>query len=177
VIQLLSLLWVFLVGCTPEPECAVHADCEQGLACLYESPADELPSCIEPQCWTSDQCRFNSYCEPETLECLDGCRNDRDCFAGEVCDDGECGLPECDNAHRDCEVGDDCRNGVCTEDPNVCQSCGTSCGAGYDCYGGYCLRNCVEQEDCPAGFSCVDTDAGEWVCYNDCSWLKRHGYP
>ena len=177
----MSLLLILLACTPPIPECSSNADCPTDQACMPD-PDNQVPTCQAVECLRNAQCGYQFRCQSGSWTCEPGCDRSEDCLAGEVCTQGECALAACEDTQRDCSVGQDCdpASGQCVDDGRSCELCSAmgNCGEGMECYGGaYCLRECEEQADCPAGYTCVELES-VWhkVCYNDCTWLRDNGW-
>ena len=62
---------------------------------------------------------------------------------------------------------------VCSQDPQLGDSCETSSDCPDDCEtggsfpGGICTHECLANEECPAGWACVSDRGG--ICLKECS--------
>lgn len=98
--------------------CRVDADCPRaGWVCNERWSACKVPDDVE--CQTDDDCRHieeticYSWFSGWKKTCKRGCRSDRDCQPGELCNDVEDPeKPKCDKdfcrGHSDCDVGENC---------------------------------------------------------------------
>jgi hypothetical protein len=89
---------------------------------------------------------------------LHECREDGDCFGGQVCDDGRCA---CDD-DGDCLLGQTCADGKCVE----CES-DAACSGDEVCVEGACAAACRDDLDCADFYGCR-SDRCVWVgCSRD----------
>ncbi len=114
------------VTCRGDEDCVFNEECQQGLCVAIAGFCERTRDCPE-----DEACSANTH----TCVAIDGrggdCRDDRDCFAEEICAGGRCatrGDVECVR-HSDC-------------------------GADELCVGDRCESECVEDRDCPSGQSC-----------------------
>lgn len=124
--------------------CVKNADCVDPVYDTCEKNACR-------QCSTSpDSCPADQYCEPTTLACAPGCKNDAACT-------GSPAGPHCNpTLHRcvECVVGGDCTA------PKICTPagvCADACGGGGSCTGG---KECCGT----ATKACVDTKTDRFNC-------------
>ncbi len=163
-------------ACQPRPACLGNQDCAEGEICNSNDPSGG--ACIPAtQCGSSVHCELNSYCNPQSLTCVPGCRSTGDCVLGNICVQGSCqagasnsdchtcpASPTPDRTY--CDYGEVCTSsGDCDEHEagnDICSDCGgeTGCGEGTTCLideetaaGNYCAPSCVIDSDCPSGFA------------------------
>ncbi len=152
--------------------CQEHGDCYPWEACLSGA-------CIEADCHNTDDCPLNYRCN-DRFTCIPSCRNDDDCVPWMTCNNGQCA----ERAHcvgsEQCPPGEVCSvaagsssSGNCSEPSSgQCDTCSPSssnpCGGDSnltcsdvleDNY--YCLhrQDCLNDEECPQGFSCEQAPA------------------
>jgi hypothetical protein len=119
------------------------------------SPA-EGECCIDGDCETGEICNNQNTCVPEC---------DPPCDPGEICNNGIC-EPECEN-NDDCDPGEICNNGICEPD---CGEFGEPCcpGPGDGCDGDLVCDNSQNPDIC---VECtVDAHCGQnnVCCNNEC---------
>lgn len=164
-----------LAGCSKtadtgaQAECASTEDCADGLQCIDAQ-------CIEVQCTTSSDCPFESYCDTSSYTCLDGCLQDNDCLAGDICDEvaRSCVEAECVDTQLDCEVGQLCdpNSGSCVDDTRGhCGQCDYF-ATGNQCPGGDCWyfelgEKCNNDGQCDPGWSCDRMGSYGKICHRD----------
>lgn len=174
------LFFAFFLGCTEEV-----AECSEDLACGFGEVCQD-GTCLSQSCATSTQCDMESYCDQGS--CVDGCLGDSDCFPGDSCNVEEetCEEAHCTDSHIDCDFKEVCNSvtGDCSEASGIyCKDCeqNNDCGGnGNVCmhWGlerDFCGVTCDTENDCPAGFTCIDwndTETGQLVrqCATYC-WL------
>ena len=169
-----DLVWQCVESrCTGLP-CETSVDCAMGTHCKALPPSAE---------------------GLESLHyCAEGCQRDGDCAAGTFCREGVCEAKQCRNGHLDCELAEICEGGLCVHaGPPFCQDCNPNfneidpgdsldscdqtfvghptCGAGNFCWnlphGPSCGVPCVDNSDCPGGFSCGQALYSAPACPND----------
>jgi hypothetical protein len=176
-------LWI-VAGCsTAAPECIDAGDCRTGEACI-------AGTCQQVGCLTSADCDVRQYCEVGLQVCLDGCRVDDDCLAGETCDPRErrCEVYGCRDTQLDCYYNEVCdpATGWCeTSDEAHCKPCNNDnvCGDGA-CFDfgkpeTYCLVACNpnQPDTCPRGYDCADaTGLNDFYCIGWCPLYDEFGY-
>ncbi|HJL19033.1 MAG TPA: hypothetical protein RMH99_25445 [Sandaracinaceae bacterium LLY-WYZ-13_1] len=148
-------------------ECVASRDCALGLRCiLLQDPT--LGVC---QLEEETTCTLDSDC-PEPLVCTDlGCMNecaeDRDCAAGQVCDDdGRCA----ELVEELCVYDSDCPYPLICSDRLQCEvecvdaaDCddGRACVQAVSCDGPcMCRQPCDVSAECEAGLECVECGDG-----------------
>ncbi|ELR53537.1 Perlwapin, partial [Bos mutus] len=94
--------------------------------------------------------------------CVDQCRGDQDCAAGEKCVSNGCGhvcspAPQATICSRECSEDRDCGRGKqCVQD-----GCRRVCSPLMSA--GICVEQCREDQDCAAGEKCISNGCGH-VC-------------
>lgn len=170
--------------CQPNDQCAVDVDCPT----VPPAPADE--QCTTPSCDVagfSNVCRFTDVADATPCTLTGG--GPGLCNAGACTPcmesptlDTDCTPAECGDGTLNVTAGEQCDDGNLVDDDGCdssCQfgliACGldlTTCSAGDGCYptleGAYCFPAgstpeddaCSQQNDCEAGFGCVDRLVG-----------------
>lgn len=149
--------------------CASSDECPTGLQCIDER-------CIDVVCVTSADCPFENYCDTQTYQCVEGCREDGDCLSGDVCDrvSNTCVGTSCEETELDCAYGQYCdeATGECKDDSrDHCKSCDVTatsnqCGSSGECYffeGG----SCTSSGDCDPGYTCGNVPGYGKICHAD----------
>lgn len=171
-----------LLGCSNPPACVDHGDCAAGEGCLGGS-------CEAVECVSSESCDLRSFCDLNSYTCRDGCEEDADCVAGELCDTEvhQCAPYGCRDTQLDCYYNEVCvqSSGWCELDPDPhCKPCTSDavCGEG-NCFQfdtaaqTYCLLYCDSNEDCPRGYECADAAGdGTLYCTAWCPTYDELGY-
>lgn len=151
--------------------CVTTADCEPGLECVGEYC--QLPGC-QTRCAAGQTC-VDARCvcdDPALAACGSSCVRtssdpdhcgacDRECRAGEVCQQGEC-AGDCAEGFTDC-------SGACVDllhDPAACGDCDTRCPQAQACLEGTCGA-CGEASDCDDGLDCTVDDCQDGACRSD----------
>ncbi len=161
---------VALLGCDPTcpapenaepPECAIDADCDDGLYCNGEE------SCVNGACESGERpCPPDTpcaYCDEDADACVvPACTVDADCDDGAFCNGIEqCVNCSCIEGEAPCPNTEDCI--VCMEDLDACASgCGSDeeCDDGLFCNGlefcfeCLCLSGEPPCEDCSEELGC-----------------------
>lgn len=176
-------------SCSEGPQqCEWPADCED----VEELPVGTVWECVDSacqpvECKSRSDCLIETFCDvpPPTEEepnpegvCVEGCRHDDDCYAGDYCSAGVCEHRACRSSQLDCNFGEFCQAGECVPaGPPYCSPCDPSqvvytdpfscdrtvvshptCGAGNFCWSfetnQSCGVACTHNHDCPAGFTC-----------------------
>ncbi|HEY4107033.1 MAG TPA: hypothetical protein VGM44_24200, partial [Polyangiaceae bacterium] len=128
-------------------ECLAASDCPRGDNCLEHrcSIADAGPEAGPPCVYTSD-CSAPLVCR--SGQCVDECRADVDCTAGESCMGGSCLLTPPANAPAEYGL-------VCTYSAD-CKCTTPNCTSTLVCRTNHCVFQCLDDGDCAGGFSCVN---------------------
>jgi peptidoglycan-associated lipoprotein len=130
-----SVTVLLLSGCGPD-----YPKCDNDDHCAEKGQADGRLFCVNGLC---QQCRENSECGDDSLECNAGvceaipgfCSATTQCPGNQKCRGNRCGA-ECESADE-CGDGKDCQGGACVA-PSEC-SADTDCGDGKECDGGRCV--------------------------------------
>ena len=146
--------------------CSDDAECAEGYICHGES-------CTRV-CETNADCEAGRICllsilKPRVSLCWGHCDEDADCEYG-ACDlySGDCVEPgkEARGAglNAPCIEDADCRSGSCVQDmcSTPCDPAFQHCPEGGLCVAGWCENSCTMRDDCSAGQSCVDAEAGQF---------------
>jgi hypothetical protein len=123
---------------SPAPACQVNTDCPSGDLCL------------------------DGTCVPPANQCYDGSQ----CPTGDDCVQGACtptcSLPSDAGAAASCPTGYACASivdassgGVCTVNPQPCESNPAACPSGTVCTQNHCAAACGQDGLCPAGEECL----------------------
>ncbi|MBQ9816603.1 MAG: metallophosphoesterase [Proteobacteria bacterium] len=143
-----------------------------------ESCSPTVQGCAE---WTlTETCLENQSCDPETMKCIDGCKNA--CTAGEKkCDEG--GVSECKDSDGDgCTEWSEpaaCPGGLTCDEATASCKCHDECKAGEKKCEGSNMLTCAANssgclawgnpEPCGQGKSCnSEQTACEYTCGTDC---------
>ncbi len=114
--------------------CTRDADCTAPSAGVCDVATGVCVQCLP----SNDTCPRGQYCNPTTLLCADGCRNDDDCVLPTTGDAGA-------DPRRYCDVG-----------RRVCLACrrDAECPSGLFCAGGECTTACSATRPCAGGLTC-----------------------
>jgi len=132
-------------------ECVSTRDCALGLRCV-KAP-DGLGVCQLPEervCALDSECVPPLVCRTET--CINECADDRDCVAGQRCDEDTSSCVEVSD--RLCVYNSDCL------EPYVCN------------FRQQCQIECAEDDDCTAGETCFpheQCNGASCMCRIDCT--------
>ncbi len=142
-----------------------------------ETCTPDVQGCAE---WTLTECPDNQICDPETLQCVDGCTDA--CTAGDKkCDQN--GISECGDSNEDgcTEWGEPvaCEAGLICDEETISCKCNDECREGENkCENNSifkCTKNdtgCMEwskPESCGTGKTCnKEKTACELTCGSDC---------
>lgn len=165
--------------------------CPEGYECGADGKCRIPGSCVD---WS--ECLVpETYCDPDTHMCAEGCLEDRDCkrsayecnAAEKTCEKKKCQRnwycafeQVCNKESGECEAAQGPYCDVC--DPNV----ENACGEGNECIslqdedgnalGDFCFVQCLpgEFDRCPQGYQCMplqdqDGNVQNEVCFRDCS--------
>jgi hypothetical protein len=159
-----------------------------------EPDASAIPDMsVEPDTYVEPELLFDTgpdtpfvECDPGTGCFLDPCAENGDCQSGwcvEHMGEAVCTVP----CQEDCPPGWSCKQVagvdvvyICISDvSNLCKPCssGDSCQSSsgsedvcvdYESEGAFCGSVCVENDDCPWGFSCLTTDTVDGISTLQC---------
>lgn len=139
------------LGCSPDPECATHAECDGNELC-------QAGTCVDTAtCRTDGDCGAGFRCADGQCAQSPVCDDDNDCTGGLVCGGNgtarTCVEPSGCRSNADCTSGDLCVEGACVDPSETCQF-NYQCGAGRACVDNSCVNLCDTNEDCPSGHAC-----------------------
>ena len=173
--------------CPSAGDVCLEGECRAG--CSADNPACPSPGVCDTaagvcvRCLADSDCDLGNICEMS--DCVEGCRENRDCPEGQICGADNTCVTGCTAAPTDsCPLGTHCVSGGCVlgcngddarcGDGQVCVDEGGSfvcrdgcadnaaCGAGRICLNDVCVEGCAVDEDC--GFLTLervcDTSAG-----------------
>lgn len=176
-----------------------------------ECPCTRSADCIDPvfsacekgqcrECTTvPDSCPADQYCEPTTLSCAPGCKNDQAC-PGQRCKtelhrcvdclgEGDCTAPKtctpsgvcASPCSGGCPNGTTCCGTVCVDlktDRLNCKSCGAACtGASPLCCNGTCADTAIDELNCgKCGTTCSTVDAVPTCTAGSCTFQCTAGF-
>jgi Cys-rich repeat protein len=140
-------------GCTDDADCLVGQCCQNSVC--EDMDCGNLECGLDPVCsMECGPCPAGETCVDGTCEAGAECLADSDCLVGEVCENGQC--------VEGCRTDRDCRQGLICDtsggDPGVCVECiddadctlpGWICGAD-----GFCHGECQNDRDCPGNQVC-----------------------
>jgi hypothetical protein len=141
-------------GGTP---CFDSGDCNDEAADVVDIEACIDGECEDVDCLSSADCVVGQYCDLEDGDyaCREGCQEDRDCFAGQSCQDGTCQTYGCRSTILDCDF-----NEICDTDSGQCMpASGLQC-TGCDPSGNY-------RDTQGTTNTCDDTIGGNQLCGGD----------
>ena len=156
----MRMFWMIgVLACTPSAE---EAKVSSGLVCGNSSDCLEGELCVEQSCQivdcaTSLDCDLEEYCT-SNYECVSGCNEDEDCFAGDSCNvaSKECESYGCQDTVLDCGIGEFCNpmTAECFQDTR-----------------GHCQAYCSWDDLVygTTGYECVNFDMGTGSCTTDIS--------
>ena len=141
-----------IISCRADSDCPYGNECAQGICAV-----------IEGFCLRNNDCRSGQVCSIELQRCVDfdantGCQSAEDCFAGDLCVQGQCTPPaqeqECTST-GDCFAGEICENGDCVaeQDPECVRN--SDCRDDLICIDGDCLQECEDDRDCDSDERCT----------------------
>lgn len=166
--------------CTGPSDCTAEgAVCESDGRCRIPGGCQSSRDCTEPE----------TYCDLNTLRCVDGCQIDDDCLdANKECVAGRCRPRGCSRNYQ-CSFGEVCdvERSLCVMaegrhceagcDPSASE---TSCGSGgqrclslqdaeENPLGDFCFEPCQpEPNECPQGYSCETIEDGSGSSFSLC---------
>jgi len=127
--------------CTTPGGVGTPAGCPAGFEC------DDDGFCDSPGCQSSADCPLvRTYCDVGTGECVDGCEQDSDCAAFELCDDGACKAQGCRGKDVSCNLGQWCCGEELFDDATTCPS-GVADGQCFLAPDPWC-RTCEDDNGC-----------------------------
>ena len=99
----------------PPPECLVDRDCEDEFACQLGQCVEIIPDCEDDtDCAGENEVCFNGRCFAVAPPPV--CQQDNECEGENICRDGQCVRPPCDN-NEDCRqvdrINEQCIEGAC----------------------------------------------------------------
>jgi hypothetical protein len=115
-------------------------NCPAGLECDAEGIC-ELPGCqSDAECQT-----LRTYCDVSSGQCVDGCNDESDCGAFELCEEGQCVKQGCRGKDVSCNLGQWC----CGKERYETEACpaGVEDGACFLAPDPWC-RSCEDNDDC-----------------------------
>ncbi len=158
---------------------SARCDCDEGYtleegACVEETTGD---------CPADFQCRAD-FCVPTDMS-QEQCLTDADCRVLDPTADTICNAAAAGGICLDCVDDLDCPGAtICNQYGSCALTCDSDdeCPHG-DCYSSFCGQaQCVNEEDCPEGTTCIDEDQnGQGMCMRipcvevDCSPTKPDG--
>lgn len=166
-------------GCKEDTDCLAGQVCDTSI----RECADAGCESTELDCFVGEVCdAVSGTCNSDDKTCAETCHiyNDPVCGGGATCFFSNIG-DEC-SSHSDCASGSACDGFVVSSDfcsrnqdcPQGAYCENFQCLQDF-CHADYCFNSCNSQDDCPAGFSCLETGLGS-VCYGDCDYFKSNGY-
>jgi len=182
--------------CDISQYCAANFTCKTGCKdnddCLAGQVCDtSIRQCVEAGCEQTElDCHVGEVCDPvsgtcnaDDATCEQTCHiyDSPNCGGGAQCFFSNIG-DQCNNA-SECASGESCdefvvSNDFCTRNADCPQDSYCSeyfqCVQKY-CHADFCYQSCQTQDDCPAGFSCLNAGVGN-VCYGDCAYFTQNGY-
>lgn len=151
--------------------CRSRLDCPPGQVCATaSSPA----ACVvaSGSCEGNEDCPTGFICQID--ECVEGCNNRSDCYAGWVCREITAGTQRCQQScerEEDCGEDETCSEDVCVPRVQLCAPCSLDedCGGTTDlCVveegQGFCAKDCSVGGGCPDGFGCETVREGVRQC-------------